>query len=199
MTVDSTFSLSQFLSFVLIFVGVPTLIGAGIIRTSLRSEKAGRPSAKNDRGSVRAWTGSGNLGLWSTGLLAFVLGVVSCVAWLSWSADYHGELRGPGLPAPNQFPAWQVLACGVTVVLACLVAAHLSRWAMSGGLTAAAGTAAGFTTAFSVDASADITGQSGVGVGLSEFGWALGLGVLMFARGAWLTRRQGRRFGTAQR
>jgi hypothetical protein len=111
------------------------------------------------------------------------------VGWLSWSADYHGEFRGPGLPAPTQFPTWQVIACGATVVLVCLASAHLSRWATAGGLAAAAGTAAGFTTAFSVNASTDVTGQAGVGVVLSEIGWSVSLGLLMLVRGAWLTRR----------
>ena len=119
-------------------------------------------------------------------------GFLSCAGWLSWSADYLGDVRGPALPAPTKFPTWQVVACGVTVVLACLVAAHLSRWAVSGGLAAAAGTAAGFTTAFAVAASVGVTSQEGIGVAFSELGWGISLVALMAVRGAWLTSRHGR-------
>ena len=192
MDVDFDFSWPQFLWSVFVFVGVPTMIGAGIVWFALRSERAGLQHSPGRESWAETPTGSGRLGLWATGLIAFPLGFLSCAGWLSWSADYNGELRGPGLPAPNQFPAWQVIACGITMVLVCLAAAHLSRWAMAGGLSAAVGTAAGFTTAFSVDASTDVTGQAGVGVVLSEIGWGLALGVLMHSRGAWLTNRRSR-------
>ncbi|CCQ14623.1 putative integral membrane protein [Rhodococcus sp. AW25M09] len=125
----------------------------------------------------------------STGLLAFVLGFLSCAGWLSWSAAQRGEFRGPGLPAPNQFPTWQMVACGATVVLACFFAAHLSRWAKTGSRVAALGITAGFSTAFCFDASTDITGQSGVGVLLCMIGWGLGLGVLMLTRNMVLKHR----------
>ncbi|MBV6762611.1 hypothetical protein [Rhodococcus opacus] len=198
MTVDFDFSWSQFLWMVFIFVGVPTMIGAGIIWSVARSERDGLQRSPDRAGVGRTQTGVGRLGLWATGLVAFPLGFLSCAGWLSWSADYQGEFRGPGLPAPTQFPTWQVIACGVTVVLACLAAAHLSRWAAAGGLAAAAGTAAGFTTAFSVNASTDVTGQAGVGVVLAEVGWGVGLGLLMLVRGAWLTRRSSTRADNPQ-
>ena len=187
MTVDFDFSWSRFLWVVFIFVGVPTAIGAAVIRSSWRAERA------NLTTSISRPTGTGRLGLWTTGLLAFVLGFLSCAGWLSWSADSNGDVRGPALPAPTKFPTWQVVACGATVVLVCLVAAHLSRWAVSGGLAAAAGTAAGFTTAFAVAASVGVTSQEGIGVAFSELGWGIGLVVLMAVRGAWLTGRRGRR------
>lgn len=105
MTVDLEFSWPQFLWIAFIFVGVPTTIGASIIWTIWRSERSGvEHSTALDAGR----TGSGPLGLWRTGLLAFALGLLSCVGWLSWSADYKGGFRGPGLPAPTQFPPWQV-------------------------------------------------------------------------------------------
>lgn len=172
----SAVSWSQFLSVTLILVGVPTLIGAGAIRSVLRTERAG--------GTAR-----GGLGPWATGVAAFALGFLACVGWLSWSADYYGEFRGPGLPAPNAFPTWQVIACGATVVLVCLAAARLSRWSKAGGLAAAVGTAAGFATAVGMDASTDPTGQAGVGVLLAELGWVIGLGLLMLVRGSWLAGR----------
>ncbi|MGF7120346.1 MULTISPECIES: hypothetical protein [unclassified Rhodococcus (in: high G+C Gram-positive bacteria)] len=198
MTVDFDLSWSQFLWMEFIFVGVPTIFGAGIIRSAWRSERAGLAYSSGRGDLVGMQTGGGRLGLWATGLMAFVLGFLSCAGWLTWSADYRGEFRGPGLPAPNQFPTWQVVACGVTVVLLCLASAQLSRWAVAGGLAAAAGTAAGFTTAFSAVASTDVTGQSGVGVVLSELGWGIALGVLMLVRGAWLTGRHSRQAGSPQ-
>lgn len=109
MTVD--FSWSQFLWIVFIFVGVPTIFCALLLWGK---------SSKREQG-----TGTGRLGLWATGTLAFVFGFASCAGWLSWSANQSGEFRGPGLPAPNQFPTWQVVACGATVVLLCFLAAHL--------------------------------------------------------------------------
>lgn len=181
------FSWSQFVSNVVVFVGVPSLVGAYLVRSAWRSERAAVD------GPLPRSTGSGKLGLWTTGLVAYVLGFLSCAGWLSWSADYAGEFRGPALPAPTKFPTWQVVACGATVVLACFVAAHLSRWTQAGGLAAATGTAAGFTTAFAVDASRTITSQEGVGMGLSILGWGICLGVLMTLRGVWLTSRKKRR------
>ncbi|NLE81583.1 MAG: hypothetical protein GX610_18770 [Rhodococcus sp.] len=188
MAVD--FSWTQYLSMVFAFVGVPTAIAAGVIWIVVRSERAQRlpdsPGSGDEIGAV-----GGRLGLWSTGLIAFGLGFLSCAGWLSWSADYFGQFRGPGLPAPNQFPTWQVVACGATVVLVCLASAHLSRWVLAGGLAAATGTAAGFTAAFCVVASTDVTGQAGVGVMLSEVGWGVGLAALMIVRGAVLAKAHG--------
>lgn len=179
------FSWAQFLWIVLIFVGVPTLIGVSMVRVAWQRERAGvrSPSSDHEQTGDRP-AGLGRRGLWVTGATAFALGFLSCAGWLSWSAEHDGEFRGPGLPAPNEFPTWQVIACGVTVVLACFLCARRSRWVVSGGLAAAIGTAAGFTTAFSVVASTDDTGQAGVGVMLSEIGWGIGLCLLMLVRAA---------------
>jgi len=181
------FSWTQFLWNVFIFVGVPGLFGARVVRAVWQSERA------DLGGAIPGHTGGGRLGLWATGLVASALGFLACAGWLSWSADSAGEFRGPGLPAPNKFPTWQVVACGITVVLACFVAAHLSRWTKAGGLAAAMGTTAGFTTAFAVDASRTITSQEGVGLGFSVLGWGIGLGVLMTLRSAWLNSRYARK------
>ncbi|WP_237669108.1 hypothetical protein [Rhodococcus sp. BS-15] len=51
-----------------------------------------------------------------------------------------------------------------------------------GGHVAALGTTAGFSTAFCVEASTDITGQSGVGVILCMMGFGTGLTLLMLVR-----------------
>lgn len=187
MAADFDFSWTRFLWIVLILVGVPTLIGVSIVWVAWQQERAGvrRPSSDHEPTAARP-VGLGRRGLWATGATAFALGFLSCAGWLSWSAEHDGEFRGPGLPAPNEFPTWQVIACGVTVVLACFLSARRSRWVVSGGLAAAIGTAAGFTTAFSVVASTDDTGQAGVGVMLSEMGWAIGLCLLILVRAAWI-------------
>lgn len=180
------FEWPQFLWVVFIFVGVPTMIAAAIIWFAYRFE---RPRAL-EAGVSTEDTG---LGLWATGLIAFPLGFVSCAGWLSWSADSMGTVLSPNLPAPTKFPSWQIYACGATVILACFAVAHFTRWMNAGGLAAATGIAAGFTTAFGVQASTDPTGQSGIGMGLSEMGWGFGLGALMLIRGAFVTRhRRGR-------
>ncbi len=166
MAVD--FSWSQFLWIVFVFVGVPSTFWALLLWARFSRH--------------RETEGTGPLGLWSTGSIAAASGFAACVGWLSWSADYRGEFRAPGLPAPNEFPSWQVAACGATVVFMCLLAAHLSRWTKTGGHVAALGTTAGFSTAFCIDASTDITGQSGVGVILCMMGFGAGLTLLMLVR-----------------
>ena len=166
MAVD--FSWSQFLWIVFVFVGVPSTFWA-LLLWALFSR-------------LREGPGKESMGLWATGSIAVAAGFVACAGWLSWSADYRGEFRGPGLPAPNAFPSWQVAACGATVALLCLLAAHLSRWANTGGHVAALGTTAGFSTAFCVSASTDVTGQSGVGVILCMMGWGTSLTLLILVR-----------------
>ncbi|MFI8569603.1 hypothetical protein ACIGGF_23920 [Rhodococcus sp. NPDC078407] len=174
MAVD--FSWSQFLWIVFVFVAVRSAFWAVLLWA--------RFSRQRDR------AGTGSLGLWATGSIAVAGGFVSCAAWLTWSGDYRGEFRGPGLPAPNEFPSWQVAGCGATVVLLCLLAARLSRWVQSGGHVAALGTTAGFATEFCIDASTDVTGQSGVGVILCMMGWGTGLTLLMLVRNTLVKRKR---------
>ena len=174
MAVD--FSWSQFLWIVFVFVGVPSMLWALLLWARFAKKRENR--------------GAGPLGLWATGSVALAAGFVSCGGWLSWSADERGEFRGPGLPAPNAFPSWQVAACGATVVLLCLLAAHLSRWSQTGGLVAALGTTAGFSAAFCISASTDVTGQSGVGVVLCMLGWGFGLTLLMLVRNTIIGRKR---------
>lgn len=161
-----------------IFVVVPLLIAAGVVATIQLPE----PVAPR-----------GRLGMWGTGAVALFFGFLACVGWLSWTAaDHDGSFRGPGLPAPSSFPSWQVLACGVTMVLACFLAAHWSRKNFAGGLAAAAGVAGGFTAAFCVDAARTVTSQEGIGLFLSIVGWGFGLAILMTVRHIILAGRQRR-------
>lgn len=170
------FSLAQLMTNLGIFVVVPLWIAAGVVAIIQRSE----------RDAPR-----GCLGMWATGVVAFLFGFLACAGWLSWTAaDHDGNFRGPGLPAPSSFPFWQVLACGVTMVLACSLVAHWSRKTFAGGLAAAAGTAGGFTAAFSVDTARTVTSQEGVGLFLSIVGWGFGLTILMAIRYLVLADRQ---------
>lgn len=162
------FSLAQLITNLGIFVVVPLVIAAGVIATVQGSE----------RDAPR-----GRIGMWATGAVAFLLGFLACAGWLSWTAaDHYGNVRGPGLPAPTSFPTWQVFACGATTILACFLAARLSRKLFAGGLAAAAGTAGGFTAAFCVSAARTVTSQEGIGLFLSIVGWGLGLTILMAIR-----------------
>lgn len=170
------FSLAQLVTNLAIFVVVPLLIAAGVVAT-IQTSEADAPR--------------GRLGMWATGAIALLFGFLACAGWLSWTAaDHDGRFRGPSLPAPSSFPSWQVLACGVTMVLACFLAAHWSRKIFAGGLAAAAGTAGGFTAAFCVDAARTVTSQEGIGLFLSIVGWGFGLAILMALRYLILADRQ---------
>lgn len=171
------FSLEQLISNLAIFVVVPLAIAAGVVAVIHRSEQSAPRSG---------------LGMWATGAVALILGTLACAGWLSWTAaDHDGNIRGPGLPAPTSFPTWQVVACGVTMVLACFLAAHWSRTLFAGGLAAAAGTAGGFTAAFCIDAARTVTSQEGIGLFLSIVGWGLSLSILMSIRYFVLATRRG--------
>ncbi|MFL0578677.1 hypothetical protein [Dietzia sp. 179-F 9C3 NHS] len=173
MSAPFDFSPEQLVTNLGIFVVVPMAVAAGVVAT-VRKREVDAPR--------------GGLGMWATGFLALVLGFLSCAVWLSWTAaDHDGQVRGPGLPAPTSFPTWQVVACGITTVGACFLAAHWSRTVVAGGLAAAAGTAGGFTAAFSVDLAVPEISQGGVGLFLSIVGWGAGLTILMAVRAIVLT------------
>lgn len=177
------FSAAQLLTNLVISVVVPLAVAAGLVATIQASE----PTAPR-----------GRLGMWSTGAVALLFGCLACAGWLSWTAaDHSGEFRGPGLPAPTSFPSWQIVACGATMNLACLLAAHWSRKTIAGGVAAAAGTAGGFTAAFCVAVAREVTSQGAVGLVLSILGWGLGLTVLMVLRAVILTELR-RRGGTSR-
>lgn len=166
-----------------ISVVVPLLVAAGVVATLQHSE----PDASR-----------GRLGMWATGVVALLFGLLACAGWLSWTAmDHDGSVRGPGLPAPTSFPFWQVFACGATTVLACFLAAHWSRKTFAGGLAAAAGTAGGFTAAFCIDAARTVTSQEGIGLILSIVGWGVSLSILMAIRYIVLAGQRGADFPRA--
>lgn len=106
---------------------------------------------------------------WQVALIALPLGFLSCAAWLSWTAaGKDGRAVGPGLPAPNTFPSWQIAACGITLVVVACGVSLLARLLFAGSLASALGTSAGFALAMNVDvASMKESSQAGVGVAIS--------------------------------
>lgn len=158
----------SFLSMLIPLVLVPTLIGVATIWRLTRSEQdvytLEVPSSPEDRPWV-GWLTGGRFGLWATGLLGGVLGFISGALWLSWSASGNdGTFVAPGLPMPGNFPVWQVIICGVSVVGAAVFASISSRRLIPGAMAAALGTAAGFSTWFAAGAAAPVTSQEGIGV-----------------------------------
>ena len=145
----STYPFDQFLWITYIFAAVPSAVCGAIL-------------------AVLAWrfpndrSASGQ-GLWLTGLIGFVFGVLAAIGWLSWSADSRGQFVAPGFPPPHDFPSWQIAACALTVGVLWFLAARLSAWRKLGGFSAAIGVTAGLVTAFCIDAATDVTGQSGIG------------------------------------
>ena len=116
----------------------------------------------------------------ATGVSAFLLGVVSALGWLTWSAS----TGFPGFQAlldgrvPHDYSPWQIIGCGATMVLGSLVLSAKSRNIAVGSSAAIVLTAAGFASTFSlVDAlPAETNPQAGIGVALS----ILGIGALLF-------------------
>ena len=100
---------------------------------------------------------------------AFISGILSAGLWLSWNSDSpipHYFQRG----APTQFPAWQVIGCGATVVI--LSALILIKYSRHRNVLSCATviTTAGFTTAYAHAASFGVSTQEAVGVFLSYIG-----------------------------
>ncbi|MBI9000289.1 hypothetical protein M0E87_08220 [Corynebacterium sp. CCM 9185] len=144
-----SYPFEHFLWITFIFAAVPSAVWGGIL-------------------AVLAWRfpddrSASGPGLWLTGLIGFVFGVLAAVGWLSWSADDHGGITAPGFPPPTNFPSWQIAACALTVGIFWFLAARLSSWRKLGGFSAAIGVTAGLVTAFCIAAATDTTGQSGVG------------------------------------
>lgn len=71
--------------------------------------------------------------------------------WLSWGGyyeDIYGQPQGPYRP-------WQVIACGITMVVLSIVMGLWSRWRYSGPFLVALGASWGFSVAWGIDAFAE--------------------------------------------
>src|SRR5699024_4888732 len=102
-------------------------------------------------------------------LLALLAGFLPAALWLTWNSTTsitHYFHQG----APTQFPKWQVVGCGLTVViLSALIFIRYVRRRNALTVTSVF-TAAGFTAAFAHAASFGVLTQQAVGVALSYIG-----------------------------
>ncbi|MEO9325044.1 hypothetical protein ABFT23_16235 [Nocardioides sp. C4-1] len=107
-------------------------------------------------------------------------------AWLGWDDEYYlvdGVAQGPYRP-------WQVVACGLTVVLAALVAQRFARGGSAVPALAVAATV-GFAVPWSVDAaSTDDSGLWVVGLVMLLVGSSVGLTVVLAVGEAVGSRRK---------
>ena len=116
--------------------------------------------------------------------LALLVGLVSGLIWLTWDGR-SGPMNFFQRGMSNQFMVWQVICCGITIiVLSGLVTAKYVQY--SGVLpTVTVFSAAGFTMFFCFGVSYGVSSQEGVGVLFSCVGMNLMLlitnGILLAA------------------
>ena len=116
------------------------------------------------------------------GLTAVALGLFAAAmwfAWLGWDHEYYlvdGVAQGP-------YRAWQVIGCGVSIVVA-TVAAYLWVPRPSAVFVLAGAAATGFAVPWAHDASSDDTGLWLVGLIMLAVGGCLGLAVVLLVTDA---------------
>ncbi|MGP6174749.1 hypothetical protein [Corynebacterium sp. A21] len=179
----SMFSFSSFISMMLPLVLAPTLLGVGVIWMITHFTRSSHVTMELPAGGAsQSWVGWFSrlrLGVWMTGLIGAVLGLLTFIGWLSWSGpNKGGGFYGPSLPMPHSFPVWQVVACGVTTVGLALLTSLCCRRLVPGALAAALGTGAGFSAGFALGAANEVTSQEAVGVLLSMMFVPFSLGVV---------------------
>lgn len=135
----------HFLWVVFILVLIPTVV-VYILINRLPDEKG-----NNSRLSYRA------------PIVSFLLGLLSAAVWLSWSPRSNIEtffLRG----APNNFPEWQIICCGIFLIIGSSIIAYVNSESVKESLIISLLTGSGFSAAFAVDASFGTSSQEGIGV-----------------------------------
>ena len=160
------------------FTTWPVLCGPVLVVGLLFIRAAVRKSADD--------TGKG-LGMWATGLLAAVVGFLAPALWLTWSG-YRDSPLDASLPAPSQFPQWQIIGLAVTFFFPIVVLALKMRRPITGAFSLGLGAAIGSATAMMVDVSfVDVVSQEGIGVAIALVGVGivtLGVGLIIgLARG----------------
>lgn len=106
-------------------------------------------------------------------LFGVLAGFVSAFLWLSWN-ETSGMLGAFKYGAPACYPRWQIVCCGLTVILLSVLILIKYTHGFPGAVGVAVSVSAGFSTAFSLDASMiDATSQEGVGVAFSYIGIGL--------------------------
>lgn len=111
--------------------------------------------------------GGGRLELWTTEIVATLMALADCALWLTWS-DFSPTL--PHIPARRQYPVWQILGFGITVIATNLLAAWWAKFINLSGQAAALGTAVWFSTTFAIDGASMVASQQGIVVMLAMFG-----------------------------
>jgi hypothetical protein len=112
--------------------------------------------------------------LWGTALGLALFAAAMWFAWLGWDHQYY-EVNGV---AQGPYRAWQVVGCGLTIVVATILAyLRVPRTAAIFVLAAAADI--GFAVPWGVDASDDETGLWVVGLVFLLVGSGLGLALLL--------------------
>ena len=144
----------HFLWVAFILVLVPTVVVYALINRHVPE------SAQNSRLPYKAPVAS------------FLVGLLSAAAWLSWSPGSNIEeffLYG----APTHFPKWQIIGCGISLILGSGIIAYVNYRSVKESLIIALLTGSGFGTAFAFDAAFGISSQEGIGVVFAFVGIAL--------------------------
>ncbi|MBZ8176350.1 hypothetical protein GP475_10060 [Corynebacterium poyangense] len=143
----------------LVLCAVPIGYGLKKARQALRNPANAKPSG---------------LKLWQVGLLGWLGGAITWLAWLTWSPAPGSIFRTN--PANQPYDTNQVVCCALTLVIVALAVGQSARYRVAGPFVAAAATLWGFHLLWSLDASStDSTGLWGVGAVLLATGSGLAL------------------------
>ena len=119
-------------------------------------------------------------------ILSLAAGFASAVGWLSWN-EGSPILDALRYGAPTQFAQYQVIGCGVTLILLSGLITLQSKSNLFGAVAVSVCTAAGFATAFALDSSMyDAPSQEGIGVVFSYVGMGL---LVMVTNLLWVAAR----------
>lgn len=103
---------------------------------------------------------------------SFLVGLLSAAFWLSWSPRSSIEeffLYG----APKHFPEWQIIGCGISLILGSSIIAYVNSESVKESLIISFLTGSGFGEAFAFDSAFGVSSQEGIGVVFAFAGVAL--------------------------
>lgn len=167
---DAGFNAGQFLWGTFIFAVVPTafiMLLVFVAAWGLNKNRADvDPATGTAKGMPKRFIPLSGMAL------AFLVGLVSGLLWLTWDGR-SGPMNFFQHGMSNQFMVWQVICCGITIIaLSGLVTA---KYAQRTGVlpTVMVFSAAGFTTFFCFGVSYGVSTQEGVGVAFSYIGMNL--------------------------
>lgn len=189
---ETGFNAGQFLWGTFIFAVVPTAFIVLLIFATFQGLKEIRATYKSATSPTK---GSPKRFIRVSGMaLAFLAGIAAGLLWLTWDGS-SGPISFFKHGMSNQFMAWQVVCCGITIiVLSGLVVAKFVHFA-DVLMTVTVFSAAGFTTFFCFGVSYGLTSQEGVGVLLSYVGMNL---MLLLTNGIVLAAMRARSAGQSR-